>query len=119
MGKRLIVMGASLGGLEATKTILSTISRSFNLPIALVLHRDENSPTELLINILSKDSPIEVIEAEDKMMIQNSKCYIAPAGYHLLVDEDHFALSTEIRCTIPAPRSTSCWNQPRMHTDPT
>jgi two-component system chemotaxis response regulator CheB len=95
MEKRLIVIGTSLGGLEATKVILSEIPYSFNIPIALVIHREEYSPSDLLIDILNKDGQIKVVEAEDKMKIENSKCFIAPAGYHLLVDGNHFALSQE------------------------
>ena len=34
-------------------------------------------------------------EAEDKEAIVPGRVYLAPAGYHLLVEDEHFALSTE------------------------
>lgn len=103
MKYQLIAMGASLGGIEATQILLSYLPKTFNIPVTLVLHRNSSSSTNLIMNSLNKKSNLSVIEAEDKMPIQASNCYIAPADYHLLVDGDHFALSTSEKINYSRP----------------
>ena len=103
MKYQLIVMGASLGGIEASRTILSYLPKTFCIPIALVLHRNPVSLTDLITEALNKKSNIQVVEAEDKMPVKPKCCYIAPAGYHLLIDDDHFALSTAEKVNYSRP----------------
>ncbi|HKY05712.1 MAG TPA: chemotaxis protein CheB, partial [Blastocatellia bacterium] len=43
----------------------------------------------------NRESSLPVVEVEDKQPIFPGKIYMAPANYHLLVEEGHFALSTE------------------------
>jgi len=44
-----------------------------------------------------------VLEPEDKDVIRPGMVYVAPADYHLLVDDGHFALSTEGRVSAARP----------------
>lgn len=89
----LVVVGTSLGGLRALEELLSGLPPDFPLPIAIVQHRGAGS-SYMLRDILQTWSALPVEEAEDKMMIAAGHIYLAPAGYHLLVDEDSFSLST-------------------------
>lgn len=92
----LVVMGASAGGLLALQRVLGQLPETFALPIAFVLHRGcQRQPKELLIHLLQKNSALGIVEARDKAPLSAAKVYVAPAGYHLLVDGNHFALSTE------------------------
>src|SRR4030095_481948 len=45
--------------------------------------------------ILQRHSALPVGEAEDKEVIRAGHVYLSPANYHLLVEEGHFALSTD------------------------
>lgn len=90
----LIVVGASLGGLNAVRAVLSTLPATFRLPVAVVQHRDPNTG-DALRYVLQKTCSLQVREAEDKLPIKAGSVYLAPGGYHLLVDGDCFALSTE------------------------
>ena len=103
MKYQLIVIGASLGGMAAMRKMLSCLPKVFNIPVTLVLHRNSDSTENLFTNSLNKNSSLPVIEAEDKMPIQASTCYIAPANYHLLIDGDHFALSTGEKVNFSRP----------------
>jgi two-component system chemotaxis response regulator CheB len=87
-------MGASQGGLVAVQRLLGQLSASFALPVVLVLHRGRHRQ-ELLTGLLQKSSALEVVEAEDKTALAGGRIYVAPADYHLLVDGNHLALSTE------------------------
>jgi len=90
----LIVVGASLGGLYAVRTVLSTLPATFRLPLAVVQHRNPHAGNSLRF-VLQEACALRVREAEDKQPIEAGSVYLAPGGYHLLVDGDHFALSTE------------------------
>ncbi len=92
---RFIVIGASLGGLHALQTLFRGLPANYCLPIAVVLHRGKESSNERLVNLLQQSSSIPVIEVEDKTPIVPGVIHVAPAGYHLLVETGHFALSTE------------------------
>ena len=90
---RAIVIGGSLGGLEAVIAILSELPDSFPLPVIVVLHRVKNQKSELAEVIQSK-CKIKVKEADEKEAILPGVVYISPANYHLLVeDEETFSLS--------------------------
>jgi two-component system, chemotaxis family, protein-glutamate methylesterase/glutaminase len=94
MRYELIVVGASLGGFQALEQVLGGLPPGFPLPIVVVQHRSSDSD-DLLAILLKRKSRLPVSEAEDKQPIMPGQVYIAPANYHLLVEEGHLALSTQ------------------------
>ena len=90
----LVVIGASLGGLNSLRGVLSALPGSFRLPLAIVQHRSPDGDATLQF-LLQKECAHLVQEAEDKEAIMPGRVYLAPGGYHLMVEEDHFVLSTE------------------------
>lgn len=94
MNIELVVMGASLGGLKALKAILSTLPKDLPLPLVVVQHRGEDDPGRLA-SVLQGDCAVPVVEPEDKDPIAPGRVYLAPADYHLLIENKNFALSTD------------------------
>jgi len=90
----LVVMGTSTGGLHALTRLLSGLPATFPLPIAIVQHRSRDSD-ERLATLLSGASLIPVLEAEDKEPLRSPGVYLSPPDYHLLIEADWLALSTE------------------------
>jgi two-component system chemotaxis response regulator CheB len=90
----LVVMGTSTGGLHALTRLLGGLPAGFPLPIAIVQHRSRDSD-ERLAMLLSAASLIPVYEAEDKEPLRGPGVYLSPPDYHLLVEADWVALSTE------------------------
>jgi two-component system, chemotaxis family, protein-glutamate methylesterase/glutaminase len=90
----MIVVGGSLGGCAALREILLRLPPNFPRPIAVVLHRHRTSE-DLLVPVVQRGCALPVAEAEDKDPIQGGRVYLAPSDYHLLVDQDSFALSTD------------------------
>jgi two-component system chemotaxis response regulator CheB len=90
----LVVMGTSTGGLHALTRLLSGLPANFPLPIAIVQHRSRDSD-ERLSMLLSGASLIPVYEAEDKEPLKVPGVYLSPPDYHLMVELDWVALSTE------------------------
>jgi two-component system chemotaxis response regulator CheB len=99
---RLIVIGASWGGLEAVGEILAGLPGDFGPTVLVVQHRAEESEN-LLAGLLDRRGPLPVREVEDKDPLHASCVLVAPAGYHVLVERDHFALSTEAEVRFSRP----------------
>jgi two-component system, chemotaxis family, protein-glutamate methylesterase/glutaminase len=82
-----VVIGVSAGGLRALSLLLSSLSRAFPLPVIIVQHTKEGCDS-FLAEHLSTQAPFRVKEADDKEYLQPGCVYLAPPGYHLLVEED-------------------------------
>ena len=97
MAYELIVIGASWGGLHAIERLLQDLPDEFRTPIAIAQHRAADSGSGALSEILGRHAGpgADVCEAGDKDPIKPGRVYLAPPDYHLLVEPDGFALSTE------------------------
>jgi two-component system chemotaxis response regulator CheB len=60
----------------------------------IVPHRHRHSE-DLMTPLLQDRTTLQVREIEDKAPITPGAIHIAPADYHLLVEDGHFALSTD------------------------
>lgn len=94
MKPAIVAIGASLGGLDALKTVLADLPASFRPPVAIVQHRAAVEPDSLAF-VLRARSALPVAEAADKMALEERHVYLAPPDYHLLAEGDHFALCTD------------------------
>lgn len=92
---RLVVIGASLGGLAAVERVLAGLPDDFPAAVVIVQHRSSDS-TEVLAQLLGRRSAQPIVEPDSGEPIQPGRVYLAPPGYHLLVEGDGtFGLSTE------------------------
>jgi two-component system chemotaxis response regulator CheB len=87
-------MGASRAGLDALGKLLEGLPADFPAPIALVLHRPASSMADFS-EALTDHYRLPVADARDKDRLMPGHVYVAPAGYHLLVERGGLALSTE------------------------
>jgi two-component system chemotaxis response regulator CheB len=90
----MVVIGSSWGGLNALTTIIGGLPREFPMPVVIVQHRSRDS-TSALADLLEDAGVLPVCEVDDKAPVVAGHVYIAPADYHLLIEGDHFSLSTE------------------------
>ena len=90
----LVVIGASLGGMHALKTLLSSLPSTFNLPVVAVQHRSKDSEASLG-KYFSLWTSRPVFEADDKTPLVPGHVYFAPSDYHLMIDDKSLALSIE------------------------
>ncbi|ASW73951.1 chemotaxis protein CheB [Chryseobacterium piperi] len=81
----LVVIGGSAGSLQVIMELIKNLNEDISFPILLVVHRKAQS-ISLLPTLLQQFSPLDVIEVEDKIELQNNKIYIVPADYHLLFE---------------------------------
>lgn len=100
---KLIVIGASFGGMEAIKKVLSCLPENFTVPIAIVLHIGNNN-INTYMSLLNNVTHYSIKEAEEKEPIREKTVYFAPPNYHLLVEEDFsFSLSTDEKINFSRP----------------
>src|ERR1051326_590775 len=94
MFARFIAIGTSLGGFHALKTVLGALPKDFPLPVGVVQHRSHED-SDAFAPLLAAHTQLPVVEVDDKQEIREGHIYICPPNYHLLIDENHFALSTD------------------------
>lgn len=90
-----LVIGTSLGGLEALKAIIPHLPQNFPLAVVAVLHIGDKQ-NDSFIRYLNDISKVQVKEAEEKEQICAGTVYFAPPNYHLHIETDEtFSLSTD------------------------
>ena len=80
-----VAIAASLGGLDALKSVLGALPEGFPAPVLVVQHRPADY-RGMLAEILGRHTPLRVKEAEDGETLRNGTVYLAPPGSHLLVN---------------------------------
>ena len=83
--RRLVVIGASSGGIETLRTIVAGIPDTFSAAICIALHMSPESPG-VLPEILGRVGRLPVSLARDGQRIQAGQIYIAPPDRHLLIE---------------------------------
>jgi two-component system, chemotaxis family, protein-glutamate methylesterase/glutaminase len=82
---RIVVIGASAGGIEAVQQLASRLHPDFPAPICVVLHTSPDSPG-LLPSILNRSGRLPAEHARDGVKMHAGRFYIAPADHHLLLE---------------------------------
>jgi two-component system, chemotaxis family, protein-glutamate methylesterase/glutaminase len=81
---RIIAIASSAGGLKALSQVVSSLPKSFPVPIAIVQHLDPKH-CSMMADILSRRTQLQVKQAEEGELMNPGTIYIAPPNYHLLV----------------------------------
>jgi two-component system chemotaxis response regulator CheB len=83
--------------------LVKSLPADWQLPLVIVQHQHPNSGTALE-RILGKLTHLHVMDVNDKQKIEPAHIYIAPANYHLLIEDDHsFSLSLEAPVNFSRP----------------
>lgn len=98
-----IVIGASAGGLHALSFLFEQLPADYPLPVMVIQHRAKDQK-ELLEEVLQRKCKITIKQADEKEEIKSGFVYIAPSGYHLLVEQDlTFSLSSDEPASFSKP----------------
>src|SRR5262245_31460406 len=89
--RKLIVLGASAGGVETTCQLLAALPVHFHLPILIVVHI--SSHESILPRILSRCGPLPATHPYEGESIRAGRIYVAPPNRHLVVEDGHMKLS--------------------------
>jgi len=80
----IVVLGSSLGGVEALASLAGSLPASFPAALLVVQHTAEQSPG-LLADILDRRGALDAVQAEDGMPVERGRILVAPPGRHLLL----------------------------------
>ena len=95
-GYEVVAIGSSWGGLAALERILGALPVDFPAAIVVAQHRAPDTGRRgALVASLASHSRLPVCEAGDKDRLEPGRVHVAPSDYHLLVEHDGFALSTD------------------------
>lgn len=92
----LVVIGTSAGGVTAVQAILQSLSRQdFLTPILVAQHLPPYAVVDIAL-VFGRFYNNRVVEARDKIHLENHHAYLSTPGYHLLVERDRtLALSQD------------------------
>ncbi|EEO25950.1 CheB methylesterase domain-containing protein [Helicobacter winghamensis] len=91
-GKRIIAIGASTGGVDAIAKILNQLPR--NLPPIIITQHIPGGFSTSFANRLNINSKLDVFEVNERVLLRDSCAYLAPGGFHMLLDRhgnDYYA----------------------------
>jgi two-component system, chemotaxis family, protein-glutamate methylesterase/glutaminase len=88
--ERVVVIGASAGGVTALRTMVAALPHDFAAPILVVQHIGNRA--SILPELLSRSGPLPAAHAEDNEPLRAGRIYVAPPDVHLTVLEDRVRL---------------------------
>lgn len=91
--KNIITIGASAGGLEAITRLVSTFNRDMDAAIFIVLHLSTASKSDVIIDIIRKNTVLNCVIPIDQQEIENRTIYLAPTDHHLLLDKGRIRIT--------------------------
>lgn len=90
--QRIIVIGASSGGVETLTQLVRCLPAELPVAIFVVVHVPAHSPSALP-KILSRAGQLPALHPQDRLAIQPGKIYVAPPDQHLLIKRGFMQLS--------------------------
>lgn len=94
-GYEIVAIGASVGGPQALKTILSQIPTDFPLPIVIVQHMTTGYMTGF-VKWLNENVDVHVKEASHQEILQGGVVYFAPDLHHLEINREKGKLMAKL-----------------------
>ncbi|MGE5328625.1 MAG: chemotaxis-specific protein-glutamate methyltransferase CheB [Deltaproteobacteria bacterium] len=103
--KNIIAIGTSTGGPKALLDVLPFIPKDLSAAYLIVQHMPVGF-TASFAKRLDGLSEIRVKEAEDKDIVQAGTAYIAPGGYHMVVERNEYAGNLRIKLSDEPPKNS-------------
>ncbi|KPK88200.1 MAG: hypothetical protein AMS27_00135 [Bacteroides sp. SM23_62_1] len=90
-----LMIGGSAGSFHTVTGILKSLPVHTDFPVFLCLHRLKQLSMGFR-EVLQANSSLPVVEPEDKTRVCNGIVYLAPANYHMMIENDfRISLSTD------------------------
>ena len=86
MFSRVVVIGASAGGVEALQDVVNKLPAGFDAPVFVVLHIPPYT-SSALPDILTRAGCLKALHPKDGAKIEPGLIYVAPPDHHLLIGD--------------------------------
>jgi two-component system chemotaxis response regulator CheB len=99
----MVTVGASAGGIEATRALLSKLPADLPAAVAVVIHRSPFHSSDLGV-FFARRAAIAIAEADQGDLVEPGRVYIAPADVHMRLQAGRIILDRgpKIHFTRPA-----------------
>jgi len=96
MGHDIIVIGASVGGVETLSNLVAQFPEDLSATIFIVLHVIPTAAGHLA-QILDRAGPLRATTAQDCEIFEPGHIYVAPPDHHLLVKQGYLRVTRGLR----------------------
>lgn len=84
---KVVVIGASAGGMNALTKLLEQLPADFPAPVLVVQHISGDASGDALLDAINKCSRLKCIHSVQEESLQTGYVYLAPSDHHLMVDK--------------------------------
>lgn len=91
-----VVIGASTGGPKALVYLISKLPEKIKVPIFIVQHMPKDFTTSFAAR-LNNETTVNVVEAQEGMLIQSGMIYLAPGDFHMTIEDNRIKLNSDIK----------------------
>ncbi len=88
---RIVVVGASAGGIPALQTIVSQLPPDFPAPMLVVVHISD-SYKSVLPTMLNRAGPLDAVHPFNGQRLKAGTIFVASPAYHMVVIDHHIQL---------------------------
>jgi two-component system chemotaxis response regulator CheB len=84
---RIVVAGASAGGLDALVALIKQLPEDFPAPVLVVMHISPDATGDVLLNALNTAGRLTCVHAMHGEPVEPGYVYLAPSDHHLMIGE--------------------------------
>jgi PAS domain S-box-containing protein len=92
----IVGIGASAGGLTAFKGFFEAMPAESGMAFVLIQHLDPTHDS-LMVDLLSRHTPMKVIQVEDRMQVELNHVYMIPPNWDLAIHNGELLLTTPVQ----------------------
>ncbi len=97
-----VVIGTSAGGVEALREMARGLPAELPASVLVVIHLPARSPG-LIPAILNRAGPVPAAHAQDGEELRRGRIYVAPAGFHMILESGTIRLVSGARENLHRP----------------
>lgn len=86
-----LAIGASTGGPKVITSLIKELPSNLSIPVFIVQHMPKGF-TKSFARRLDSVSKVPVVEAVDNMRVERGVVYVAPGGFHMVIDKHRIRL---------------------------
>lgn len=100
--ERIVVVGASAGGITAVRRLLSPLPKNFAAPIVIVQHMN-SFMNMFFLDYLNSLTQLKVKEAQHMELLMPGSVYYIPPNYHALYENSRIVLNADAKVNYSRP----------------
>lgn len=99
---KIVVIGASAGGINAVRLLISALSKDFPVPIVIAQHMNAFM-NMFFLDYLNSHSQLKVKEANHMELLMPGRVYYIPPNYHALYENSRLLLNADAKVNFSRP----------------